>query len=138
MISMRIPTGYENRRARIEMVPLIDVVFLLIVFFIYTSVTMTAYRGVRVSLPHGEGMPEKPGPVVLVIAADNTLSLDGRSLPVGDAVAEVRRRMSVETRPVLVRGDGASDLRTAVELLSALRSGGVESVSFQVEREARK
>jgi len=120
------------------MVPLIDVVFLLIVFFIYTSVTMTAYRGVRVSLPRGEGMPEKPGPVVLVIASDNTLSLDGRPLPVGDAVAEVRRRMSVGTRPVLVRGDGASDLRAAVELLSALRSGGVESVSFQVEREARK
>ena len=116
------------------MVPLIDVVFLLIVFFIYTSVTMTAYRGVRVSLPRGEGAPEKPGPVILVIAADNTLSLDGRPVAVADAVAEVRRRMVDGKRPVLIRGDGDSDLRAAVELLASLRSGGVEAVSFQVER----
>ena len=120
------------------MVPLIDVVFLLIVFFIYTSVTMTAYRGVRVSLPSGEGTPEEPGPVVLVIAADNTLSMDGRQVGVTDAVVEVRRRMLDGRRPVLIRGDGGSDLRTAVELLASLRAGGVEAVSFQVERGRRK
>ena len=45
---MRLESGYENRRARIEMLPLIDIVFLLLVFFIYAMLSMVAHRGMKV------------------------------------------------------------------------------------------
>ena len=40
-----------QRRARIEILPLIDIVFLLLVFFIYAMLSMAVHRGVPVNLP---------------------------------------------------------------------------------------
>ena len=40
-----------NRKSRIEMLPLIDIVFLLLVVFIYTMISMAVHRGLDVSLP---------------------------------------------------------------------------------------
>jgi biopolymer transport protein ExbD len=47
---MRIRREF-TRRPRIEMIPLIDVVFLLLVFFIYSMLSMTIHRGLPVNLP---------------------------------------------------------------------------------------
>ena len=48
---MRISSGYEAKKARVEMLPLIDVVFLLLVFFIYAMVSMVVHRGIQIDLP---------------------------------------------------------------------------------------
>ena len=40
-----------SKKARIEMLPLIDIVFLLLVFFIYAMLSMAVHRGIPVSLP---------------------------------------------------------------------------------------
>ena len=50
---MRLTSGYEERKARIEMLPLIDIVFLLLVFFIYAMLSMTIHRGLEVELLPG-------------------------------------------------------------------------------------
>ena len=47
---MRVNLG-ARRRARIEMLPLIDIVFLLLVFFIYAMLSMAVHRGLPVALP---------------------------------------------------------------------------------------
>ena len=44
-------TEQPIKRARIEMIPLIDVVFLLLIFFIYTMLSMTIHKGIPVLLP---------------------------------------------------------------------------------------
>ena len=52
---MRLTTGYEYKKARIELIPLLDVVFLLLVFFIYAILSMSVHQGVRVTLPVATG-----------------------------------------------------------------------------------
>ncbi len=47
---MKLDYGVE-RKARIEMLPLIDIVFLLLVVFIYTMLSMSVHRGLEVCLP---------------------------------------------------------------------------------------
>lgn len=132
---MHLTTGYENRRARIEIVPLIDVVFLLLVFFIYAMLSMTVYRGLRVSLPAGAGQTEKLETVVIAIDRDNTLWIDQSPVTLPEAVAQARSRVAEAPRPVLISGDRQADLGVSIELLSALREAGVETVSFQVKAE---
>ncbi len=130
---MQISTGYENRRPRIEIVPLIDVVFLLLVFFIYAMLSMTVYRGLRVDLPSGHGSKEDKT-VIVTIASDNTFSIEGRTLPRDDAIAEAADIALDTDAPVLVSGDSAADLGTAIEFLDGLRRAGVSAVSFQVKQ----
>ncbi|NQU40082.1 MAG: biopolymer transporter ExbD [Lentisphaerae bacterium] len=132
---MHLATGYENRRARIEIVPLIDVVFLLLVFFIYAMLSMTVYRGLRVTLPGGVGQTEKLESLVIAISADNTLWMDEMPVSVDEAIDRARAHSLISTAPVLISGDRRAELGRSIELLSALRQAGVESVSFQVKAE---
>ena len=132
---MHLTSGYESRSARIEIVPLIDVVFLLLVFFIYAMLSMTVYRGLRVSLPQGVGQTEDLETLVIVIAEDNTLWIDQTPVALAEAVTRAQARMTDAPLPVLISGDRQADLGVSIELLSALRQGGIESVSFQVKVE---
>lgn len=132
---MQLETGYEHRHARIEIIPLIDVVFLLLVFFIYGMLSMTVFRGVRLRLPGGHGSVEARTPVVITISADNRLRMDGGTVTLGAAVGKAREQIPHGSVPVLVRGDRRADLGIAVELLSALGTAGVQAVSFEVRRE---
>jgi biopolymer transport protein ExbD len=133
---VHLATGYEERKARIEIIPLMDVIFLLLSSFIYATYSMTVYKGLRVDLPRGVGVADIPDNVVIVIRRDNTLSVDERVVSMDRAVSEAVARTRDRRRPVLVSGDRRADLGVAVELLSALRQAGVDAVSFQV-REPR-
>jgi biopolymer transport protein ExbD len=132
---MHLTSGYESRSARIEIVPLIDVVFLLLVFFIYAMLSMTVYRGLRVSLPQGVGQTEDLETLVIAIAEDNTLWIDQTPVTLAEAVTRAQARTTDAPLPVLISGDRQADLGVSIELLSALRQGGIESVSFQVKVE---
>ena len=132
---MHLTSGYESRSARIEIVPLIDVVFLLLVFFIYAMLSMTVYRGLRVSLPQGVGQTEDLETLVIAIAEDNTLWIDQTPVTLAEAVTLAQARIADVPLPVLISGDRQADLGGSIELLSALRQGGIESVSFQVKVE---
>ena len=132
---MHLTSGYESRSARIEIVPLIDVVFLLLVFFIYAMLSMTVYRGLRVSLPQGVGQAEDLETLVIAIADDNTLWIDQTPVTVEEAVTRAQACMTDTPLPVLISGDRQANLGVSIELLSALRQGGIESVSFQVKVE---
>lgn len=132
---MHLVSGYENRRARIEIVPLIDVVFLLLVFFIYAMLAMTVYRGLRVSLPRAAGETENVETLIIAIDADNTIWVDEAPVLMSEAVAvaQTRSRGVDGSGPVRISGDRRADLGVSIELLSALRDAGVERVSFQVK-----
>ncbi|HET58362.1 MAG TPA: biopolymer transporter ExbD, partial [Deltaproteobacteria bacterium] len=85
----------RSRRARIEMIPLIDVIFLLLVAFILFSMTMTTHRGLNLDLPDASNAAvERDTLVVVSVAADGRLFLDGEPLEEGalkQRIAELRR-----------------------------------------------
>ena len=116
------------------MTSLMDVMFLVLVFFIYCIFDMAVHRGVKVDLPRAAGDDEKGERIVITILADDSMQLNGVSMPKEAIVAKVAElnRAGVEF-PVLVSGDRHSSLGVGVELLADLGNSGVEKASFQVE-----
>jgi biopolymer transport protein ExbD len=131
----RLETGYENRRARIEMVPLMDCIFLLLVYFIYAMFTMRVHRGMRVELPRATGTAIVRAQLVITLRADGTLQLDGRDLARDDLLLEAAERHGREGLPVLISADRRVPLGSGIELLARLQQAGVEDVTFQVAAE---
>ena len=72
----RLPV--RSRRARIEMLPLIDIVFLLLVFFIYAMLSMAVHRSLPVSLPVS-AMAETETAASLTITGRNGFCFEGKS-----------------------------------------------------------
>ena len=63
----------KNRQARLEMTSLMDVMFLVLVFFIYCIFDMAVHKGVKVELPIAEGAQEKGERIVITVKADNSI-----------------------------------------------------------------
>ena len=129
---MLVDSGFGRKRARIEMIALIDVVFLLLVFFIYAMLSMTVFRGLELNLPRAEGSIQR-NVIVVNLDRENRLSAEGGILEADQIVTWAMAEHRRTGLPVLIRGDREADLGIALELLAALREAGLEAVSFQVE-----
>lgn len=116
------------------MTPLMDVMFLVLVFFIYSIFDMSVHKGVKVDLPVAVGALEKGEPIVITIRADNTLQLNGREMSFSEVVSRVGELYAAKMAlPVLVAGDRNARLGLGVQLLDELKRAGVEKLSFQVK-----
>jgi biopolymer transport protein ExbD len=129
---MVVESGFSHKRARIEMIALIDVVFLLLVFFIYAMLSMTVFRGLELNLPRAEGSVQRDA-IIVTLDRENILTAEGRTMEADQIVTWAMAEHRRTGLPVLIRGDREADLGIALELLAALREAGLEAVSFQVE-----
>ena len=132
---MRLRSGYEQKKARIEMLPLIDIVFLLLVFFIYAMLSMVVHRGVKVELPRAAtSQVDKREFVGLTLTRDNQVFLEEQRVPLDRLVDRVAARMAGKRdMPVFLRGDSRADLGVAIRVLDLLRAAGIREVSFECE-----
>lgn len=132
---MRLDSGYENRRARIEIIPLIDIVFLLLVFFIYAMLSMTVHRGLRVELPSAStAQVDKRDYVDISINKDNQIFINGVRVALDDFTAEILKAGNRD-KPVFISGDRRADLGLAISILDRLRKAGLSDVSFETRPE---
>jgi len=92
------------RPPRIEMLPLIDMVFLLLVFFIYAMLSMSVHRGRQVDLPSSSmAVPTPPAPICVTLKKDGNATL----FFVNDqvvAAAELSAALDEQARLCRVRG----------------------------------
>ena len=135
---MRLDTGYEERRARIELIPLMDVLFFLLVFLIYAMLSMTTHHGVRVDLPRAAGAAEVGKRLIVTVLADDRLQLDGRAMAADDLILAVAERWRAARIPVLISADRGAHIGAGIELLAKLKRAGVEAVAFQVQAKEGK
>ncbi len=113
-----------------------DVMFLVLVFFIYSIFDMAVHRGLRVDLPAAAGSAEPDERIVITLRPDDTFQFNGIEVTRPEILARIDtlRREKV-TLPVLIAGDRKASLGAGVELLAALKSAGVADVAFQVSGE---
>lgn len=129
---MRLSSGFEETKPRMEMIPLMDVMFLNLLFFVYASFSMTIHRGLKVDLPSAIGAQQKGEQTIITVNADNSLFLNKQPMPLDELVLATVKIWRERSAPVLISADKAAALGTGIELLGKLRNGGVEHVAFQV------
>ena len=126
----------KKYQTRLEMTSLMDVMFLVLVFFIYCIFDMAVHKGLKVDLPNAAGADEKGERIVITIKADDSIQLNGMEMKKADVVSRVKELNAVKMKlPVLISGDRKSSLGVGIELLSDLKAAGVEKASFQVSGE---
>lgn len=129
----------RRRGARLELTSLIDVMFLVLVFFIYCIFDMAIHKGVKVELPAARGANEQGERLVVTILADDSMQLNGSPVERSEAVRRIKELYGVNMRfPVLVSGDRRSSLGAGISLLSQLKEAGIDKVTFQTSGEEDK
>lgn len=123
----------ESEVTRVEMAPILDVVFLLLVFFIYSFLSMSVQKGIKVELPHADGSHERGEKIQVILDADNQFYLEKEPLSITELVNAVADRVSERDLPVLIRADRKAQFGPAVELLAKFKAHGIRNVAYQVQ-----
>jgi len=125
------------RRARIEMLPLIDIVFLLLVFFIYAMLSMAVHRALPVVLPESATAKiEKDLIISVTVMKDGTIYLDKESVTLVELgpILSQRTRGTGE-RGVLLFADRDLSYQKLFAVLDTIRKAGLTRISLQAEVE---
>jgi biopolymer transport protein ExbD len=120
----------EPRKARIEIVPMIDIMFFLLVFFVIAMLKMIPNTGITSQLPHSSTATEVPHPKVLVsLQADGGMQVDGKP----ESLPELTHQLAAND-PAKTSVTSASDQRTSVQKLMAVmdacRTAGVTQIAL--------
>lgn len=132
---MKVVKG-ERRKARIEIIPLIDVTFLLLVFFIYISLFMSINQGIPLQLPYAEtGEVERTDRLEVSVNREGQIFVDQVPVRTDAFVQTIRGRIGIPgTKQVSLRGDGEVDYERVVEVLDLMRSAGVLKVTLETQQ----
>lgn len=131
---MNIPTLRPKRHARIEIVPLIDIMFFLLATFVMVSLSMVKNRGIPVILPVAStsAPQEHKDHVVVSVTESGQLYLDKAEVTQEELTAELGRlRNANEELRVFINGDENARLGLAITVLDEVRRLGITKVAFE-------
>lgn len=124
----------KNKRRRvadIDITPLIDMMFMLIIFFVLTSSFINGK--LNVELPTGKAVSANAEAAVTVsVLADGSVQWNGRTVSM-ERLAELAR--ASQPRDVLVAGDKAANYGMVARVLALLKAEGISSAGLLMQNE---
>ena len=135
---MQLLDKIDVKNARIDILPLIDVVFLLLVFFIVMFINMTVQQGLPVTLPE-LSTPETIKQDSLQVTINNAglISVDGTPFSLNKFERHLRKISHFSQRPIVIHGDRKTELGTALQVLETLTLAGFSNISFAANKRER-
>ena len=132
---MKIGSPWPRKKARIEIIPLIDIMFFLLASFMMVSLTMIRLQSIKMDLPTATQATRDFKPDIINIAVDRG----------GDIYIEKERKSYVELHtfltnrlhantnlPVYISGDKDATHGSGIYVLDLVRRAGVQKVSFAI------
>lgn len=123
---------FEARKGRIELVPMIDVMFFLLVFFLIVTLHMIPDRGLALALPTSSTTAPLQRPQVLVnVRADGSISVEGTPLD----LAGLRALLAAKGATTDVTIAAARDVpfQSFLAVMDACRASGVTSIGIAAQ-----
>lgn len=131
-MKIRVPS---TAKPRIEMLPLIDIVFLLLVVFIYAMLSMAVHRGMPVRLPTSSAVVlDKEDHLAITVNQDGMVYVDDQAVPL-DQLAhflQSERHLNPSTK-VKVFGDRDLVYQRLFTVLDHCQKAGIHQISLQAE-----
>ena len=122
----------EDEATRIDLSPMIDCIFILLIFFIVATVFVEE-KGLQANKPDAAAPTtvEKNESVILRITAENKIFLDQQEIALADVAGRVQAMVQNEETPVVIRAHELSDHGTFVSVWDAARRGGAGGPHFR-------
>jgi len=132
-MARRSLTSSVQQSEDINISPLIDMVFILLIFFIVTTVFVEE-TGVEVDKPEASSAISLESQSILIaITADNRVVYGGQEIGISGVRSVVRRLTRQEDSPVILQADKAVSVDTVVRVIDEAKLGGAKAVSISTE-----
>ncbi|EKM98053.1 MULTISPECIES: ExbD/TolR family protein [Acidocella] len=128
---------FERRKARIEIIPMIDVMLFLLVFFIIVTMQMIPDAGVSMQLPNAAQTQQLPHPKFIVnVMADGTIKVKDQVMSADQLSAMFAGDGAPDKTEVTIAADKASAFQHFMTVIDAAKKAGVTDIGIAAQPQA--
>jgi len=132
---MRVASPVPKKRARIEIIPLIDIMFFLLASFMMVSLSQTHMKGIRVALPSQVRPPpnELNRPISIRVGAGDSVTFDGQYVPPEQVLPRLFNLHAANPGvKVSLSAEGMARHGDVITVLDMIRRAQIEKVGYQI------
>jgi biopolymer transport protein ExbD len=132
---MKLPSPIKRRHTRIEIIPLIDIMFFLLASFMMVSLQMDQSQNIKVNLPTATQARHDFKPDMFNIAVDKAgaVWLEKKQITLPELGVALSNRFRLDTNlPVYISGDRDTLHGSLVDVYEVVRRAGIQKVAFTV------
>ncbi len=128
------------KRIRIKIIPMIDVIFFLLVFFMVTSLAMTRINSIKVVLPKTSGKAENPRQnIILTVKKDGSLLINKTPVTLDTLGSQLVSVMQADPQGVvIVNADEGAPYGQVVQAMQKAKDAGVRKFALAAEASGEK
>ncbi|AOA04928.1 MULTISPECIES: ExbD/TolR family protein [Pseudomonas] len=127
----------KKKRLHIEIIPMIDVMMFLLVFFVLISLNVIPALGIKTQLPgaaHAQQLKPQ-NKAVITLGLQDRLQLDGQDLNQNDLVAQLKAMEKPDEKMVIIlNSDAGVEVARLVSVMDVLKGSGFSSVSIATRK----
>ena len=135
---MRFREINVGQNAELELAPMIDVVFQLLIFFIVTWQFARFERDMDISVPSAEQAENKDrqaGEIIINLRQDGTIVLNGLVMSDDELLSKLRSiSEAYPDQAVILRGSSEAEFQAIIDVLDVIKEAGVWNVAFATTR----
>ncbi len=131
---------WEPKKARIEIIPMIDTIFFLLVFFMIASMAMTTMKGIPVNLPKSATATDRsPVRTVVTVSTKGNYYIDKEQVAFEEIAPVLSARLKDNPKMVVVINcDKGQNWGRGIEVMDEAKRAGAEVLTIATEPKAAK
>jgi biopolymer transport protein ExbD len=136
---MTVSSPIPKKHARIEIIPLIDIMFFLLASFMMVSLSQVHMKGIKVNLPTGQSgtTQDKKDYISLSVDKDGYFYIDKEKVAYEEMLPRLAQlHQNSPDAKVFVRGDREAVHGNVIRLLDQLRSSGYSKIAFEIKSQS--
>ncbi len=135
---MKIAVPYQRKKARIEIIPLIDIIFFLLATFVMVSLSMVKNQGISVNLPVAttSAPQEKKLHSMITLTKSGEIYLDKELMDMKELTVKLKKlKASDPDLTITINGDDEAFFGKAIAVLDEVRRLGISKVAIQTKNQ---
>lgn len=131
---MKIRSNRVARPPRLMIIPMIDIIFFLMVFFLFSTLQMVYQKSMPVNLPVASSShQEAPKPVAITLMKDGTISIGDTVVSIEEIKPRVEQLADKADTPVILRADENVKHGKVIKVMDEIKSAGVTKLSIATQ-----
>ncbi len=125
----------EEEQGAIDLTPMLDVVFIMLIFFIVTA-SFIKEAGIEVNRPEAtEGIQKKKAKILIAINPNNEVWIDKKQVDLRNVKQTIERMFAEDPKgTVVIQADSEANIETLTEVTKFAREVGIADVAVSTER----
>ena len=132
--SVKLRRSRQSRRGRIEIIPMIDVMFFLLATFMLASLSLQNLHSLPINLPQGKSAPlQAKSPVTLTVTKNSAIMLDNTPVSLDTLASTLQPMLKTSDGHIIVAADSAAPEGVVVQAMLQAQHAGAEHFMIAVK-----